>query len=594
MNWFIRMLASSSRKRTSAHKRAARLQARPRLESLENRLAPASVFVVPLSTPTDGAHFHLLGGLTGALMAAGTGGTVTIEPGTTPDPTQVNVNQPNITIQGDPNVPGSILAVYNLNVVANGVILTNLNLGTVQIGGGFSATAITKSLVQNITELGAAAGNGGSAITFNVITGTLRLDGNSNTGTGDLVANNTFTSLAPVILSATASAGDVISSNQFFGDLSSQIAIQVQDSGTGSLPTTVANNTITLAGAGSFGITVAQIGGVTGTNVLNNGINTNNLGQGLLITMNNALNVAIIVQGNDFHNDQLGIAVHGDGVNAAFNVDLGGGVLNSLGGNNFRGFTATGTATAAAIFLTNTPTGTNLPALQNLFSVTPTTVIDDRTHGNGTGTGNINVTTSLDQNHAFVQALYNELLGRTGTLAELNNWVGLLTAMGGGQAAVANGILKSTESIGRIVDSIYLRYLGRAADSAGRSGWIGFLQNGGTLEQMTSAFVTSAEYIGRINTDYVQSLYINVLGRVGSQTEVTNWNNNIQTLGLTGIANGFANSGEYRSNFVISYFMTFLHRTPSPTEVTNFAAMPGAILQLEADVLSSAEYFQNG
>ena len=47
----------------------------------------------------------------------------------------------------------------------------------------------------------------------------------------------------------TTSAGDVVSSNQFFGDVTSQTAVQLVDTGTMASPTTIANNTIIMAGA---------------------------------------------------------------------------------------------------------------------------------------------------------------------------------------------------------------------------------------------------------------------------------------------------------------------------------------------------------
>src|SRR5262245_37740137 len=148
MSWFTRFAKTSAKKKTASHSdRRARL----RLEGLETRLAPASVFVVPLSVAADGAHFH---SLTAALPVAGTGGTVTIEPGTTPDPVAVNVGQPSIVIQGDLNIPASILGRYDINVLANAVTLQNLNLGNVQFGGGFSSSLITKNLIVNLTELG--------------------------------------------------------------------------------------------------------------------------------------------------------------------------------------------------------------------------------------------------------------------------------------------------------------------------------------------------------------------------------------------------------------------------------------------------------
>jgi len=282
MSWLTRRLGSSRRNRSPIN---VRPRARLTLEGLEHRLAPASVFVVPLTVIPDGAHFHTLAS---AVAAAGTSGTVTIEPGTTQDPTAVNVTQTGITIQGDPNVPGNILARYDINVLANGVTLTNMNLGNVQMGGGFNTTSITKDLVRNITELTANSGNGGSQITQDTITGTVNLNGNVETVTGDLISSNTFSSLSPTIVIMTASAGDFLIANQFFGNVPGQTAVQVSDSGTSASPTTVANNTITLFGPASFGISVFQVGTSTAVNVLNNAINTNGVGQGLVIQMNNA------------------------------------------------------------------------------------------------------------------------------------------------------------------------------------------------------------------------------------------------------------------------------------------------------------------
>jgi len=183
-------------------------------------------------------------------------------------------------------------------------------------------------------------------------------------------------------------------------------------------------------------------------------------------------------------------------------------------------------------------------------------------------------------------------LGRTGSLNEINGWVAVLNSQG--QNVLASSILRSTEGLGRIVDSFYIRFLGRLGDQNGRAGWIGFLQGGGTLEAMTTAFVTSPEYVNRINTDFVQSLYINILGRTGSQSELAAWNNNIQALGLTGIANGFSFSLEYKNNSIVSFYQQYLHRTPSASEIAPLVNSSMDILSSQQFVLASAEFAQNG
>jgi hypothetical protein len=292
----------------------------------------------------------------------------------------------------------------------------------------------------------------------------------------------------------------------------------------------------------------------------------------------------------------IGVRIISDGSSTRPNIDLGGGTLLNHGGNDFRSFKTQATISSGAIALGNTtmPIDVSVEALNDIFQagINPNTVIDTSIQGSLTGAGNIDLSEELDAAHAFVQTLYNQLLGRTGTLDELTPWVQVLSTQG--QAAVAAGIGKSSEALGRIVDSLYLRFLGRQSDPTGRSGWISFLQNGGTLESLETNFLIAPKYLNHINTDYVQSLYINILGRTGSGPELALWNNNIQNLGLMGIANSFTHAFENRLNTLRSYFQMFLHRTPSDTELIPAVNSSADLLSLAASVLSSPEFFMNG
>ena len=294
-----------------------------------------------------------------------------------------------------------------------------------------------------------------------------------------------------------------------------------------------------------------------------------------------------MVQGNDFHNNAIGVSIAGSSSNDAGIVDLGGGVLGSLGGNNFKSFTANATPAINAISIYNAQVR-NVAATSNMFvnNIIPSNVV----YLHNSAIPNLGGPLSTPQ--SFVQAMYNELLGRTGSLAELNGWVTILAAQG--QAAVANDILRSTESLGRVVDQLYIRFLGRQSDAGGRAFWIGLLQNGTPLETVEAGFLTSPEYLHHINTDYVQSLYINILGRTGSPNELASWYARIQTLGLAGIANGFLTSQEYRADSVSADIAAFLHRPAAATELGNFIAMHTDLFGLETAVLSTPEYFTNG
>jgi hypothetical protein len=594
VNLFKHLIRSALRTSRKAQKQSNLRRARPLLECLETRLAPANVLVVPISQAIDGSHFHTL---TAAIAAAGTNGIVALEPGATADSFQfpVVVNQPGITIQGDPNVPASILPAYLLSVQASAVKLQNLNISTIVLGPSaadtFSADTVNGCLIGNLSSHVA-----GSVFTQNTITGSADFDQVGLVHGGDVIANNTFTTAASgPALTLISCLGTVIQDNTFFMDGSrNPSAIELINCGNGdpTVPVVVANNTITYQGplAGT-GIDVSQdsSGRFSSVKILNNRIDSNNHGKGLVMemTVGDAIHFSALVQGNDFHNNAVGVEVVGDGTSAG-NIDMGGGTLGSLGGNDFRGFALPTGSSKAAIEISQAPSGT-VVAKQNIFSagVTPSDVIFGGPQG-----GIIDVLSPLSSQRAYVQALYNEVLGRTGSLPELDGWVGILNSQG--QAAVANGILRSSEALGHIVDAFYLRFLGRQSDPSGRANWISFLQHGGTEEQLENLFLTSPEYQGHINTDFVQSLYINILGRTGSASELAGWNSQLRQLGLGGIASGFTQSAENRADTVLALFQTFLHRVPSTAESNGFVNSSADLLSLEAMVLSSPEYFANG
>jgi hypothetical protein len=539
---------------------------------------------VPLSQLSDVFHFY---SLTEAVPFAHSGDVITIEPGASPDASVVTITHDGVTIQGDPNVPASILPSYQLNVPANFAHLVNLNLtsvtlGTPSISSPNFGNFIGKSLINNLTENGF-----NSAFSQNTITGLAHFIHADR----DQIVNNVFATNGTLsLLLEFCLQGTLVSQNTFFGHSTGfSGAIQVQNSGTDQAvlggPVIISNNTIALSGMHAIGITVLASGidsPFSDVNILNNTISTNITGTGLVLYTDSG-GLRALVQGNDLWNNLVGVSITGDSAGNPGDIDMGGGNLGSLGGNDFRAWNSTtDPSTYPAIDLFRTQAKT-IMATTNMFdaNVIPSQVC--RLNGNP-----INLGGPLSDKGSFVQSLYNKVLGRTGTRAEIDAWVNVLAAQS--QAAVANGILRSAESLGRIVDSLYLRFLGRRSDSAGRAAWVHSLQNGATLESIETAFLTSPEYLGHINTDFVQSLYINVLGRTGGANELAFWNNNIQTLGLSGIATGFVGSQEYRTDSINADFQTFLHRPVFPSEISTFAALHTDLLGLEVAILGTPAY----
>ncbi len=332
---------------------------------------------------------------------------------------------------------------------------------------------------------------------------------------------------------------------------------------------------------------------LTTVTVRNNTLATGQ-GRGLYINAFSDVNMQALIQGNDFHNNAIGVEYLGSNMGPV-STDLGGGLNqegSSLGGNDFRGYPQQGTATNAAIVLRNVATAGVLSAQLDIF--------DNPANSNSavvtaSGSGTINANQALDANHAFVQTLYNNMLGRTGKMAELNSWVTTLTTGGAnGQANVINGIMRSDEALDRVIDQYYLEYLGRTSDAAGEAYWVKLIDGGMTLAQVQAGFLSSPEFLSDNNSDYIQGLYRTFFNRTGSSTELAYWYAQLPTLGLTGVALAFSQSPENRTAQVTGLFNEFLHRAPTAAELAQWAAASGDFLTVEVNLLSSGGFFANG
>jgi hypothetical protein len=616
-HWLSRLL--SGRVASSERDAANRHNARLGIEILEDRRLLANLFVVPLTTPTSGTDYHTL---QDALTASNANGTITIEPGAVAD-FNTDITQNGLTIQGDPNVPSSILPAYNISVDASNVMLKNLNLNFVSVDAGFNNVNIVRSTVNSIFIQGGPTGNGSNNISQNVITGNVSVTGNTNLGvaSNDVIEYNNFSGFSQTLLTVAADNGAVIKGNTFIGggDITTntagnnvtggpQTAIAVN----GGVGVTVENNTITLPGSGPIpggvsgtfeGITVgafdpadAGLASTTATaapvvDIYNNAIATGK-GTGLAITAvagaSGDRDTQVLVQGNDFHNNAIGVLYIGSG-GSSISSDLGGGILNSLGGNNFRSFTSAGNANAAAIVLEDVGAGATLSARDNMFQGNGTSAPSEVFASSGT----INVSSPLTNNQAFVQTLFNNFLARTGSITELNNWVNTLASSG--QAAVVQGIVESTAALDLIIDAYYLKYLGRTADAGGQAYWVGLLQGGASLESIQAGFISSPEFISSNNSDYVQGLYLTFFGRTGSSSELAYWYGQLQQPnGLNIVANGFATSAENRDAFVTSFYRSYLHFTPTANDVSFYANQSADLQSLALQILDSSAFFNNG
>jgi hypothetical protein len=121
---------------------------------------------------------------------------------------------------------------------------------------------------------------------------------------------------------------------------------------------------------------------------------------------------------------------------------------------------------------------------------------------------------------------------------------------------------------------LYLAYFNRIPDHAGLTGWVNFFRSGGTspptLEQISGAFAQSAEFqltYGTLsNTQFVNLLYLNILGRTPDPAGLQGWVNQLNAGMSRGkVMVGFSESLEFQDKtsnnvFVIMMYEGMLRR----------------------------------
>ncbi len=95
-------------------------------------------------------------------------------------------------------------------------------------------------------------------------------------------------------------------------------------------------------------------------------------------------------------------------------------------------------------------------------------------------------------NQGYVLGLYQDVLGRVPSAAELNGWVTQLNS-GTSRLAVAISFLTSTEYRTDLIEADYQTFLGRSADQAGLNSFLQAMQMGATDQEVLASIFGSPE-----------------------------------------------------------------------------------------------------
>jgi hypothetical protein len=131
-------------------------------------------------------------------------------------------------------------------------------------------------------------------------------------------------------------------------------------------------------------------------------------------------------------------------------------------------------------------------------------------------------------NQNWVRGMYKDLLGRTPSDTEVQNWLNVLAA-GTSTSAVALGFAASAEREAQRVRANYETYLDRAPTQTEVDQWVNSFVKGTTNEDMVGGFVGSPEYYQSTQkgdgnaAQWVDTAYHDVLFRPPSLQEINVW-----------------------------------------------------------------------
>jgi hypothetical protein len=166
----------------------------------------------------------------------------------------------------------------------------------------------------------------------------------------------------------------------------------------------------------------------------------------------------------------------------------------------------------------------------------------------------------------LVKGWYSTFLGRSAGGGEELGWVQKLVAGATEEQVLsqilgepsgheffnhAQGLIGGPDANTNYVQALYQLLLGRTGSAAEAGGWVAALHNHTlTLQGVAFGFVISQEY----RTDVVASDYLTLLRRAGSPAEIAGWVNS--TLDLFSIRLGFETSGEHGAVVISTAYFT--------------------------------------
>jgi hypothetical protein len=213
------------------------------------------------------------------------------------------------------------------------------------------------------------------------------------------------------------------------------------------------------------------------------------------------------------------------------------------------------------------------------------------------------VTTRPDANHSFVQALFHDVYGRSGSQAELDAWVALLPTLG--QAGVAAAINHTQEAYVYVVNGWFSQFLQETPSAKDLAKYTGELAGGAMQEQVLAEILATPDFrkLAHEGTHegtpqaYIEALYSGLLGISKNQippADLNQWLRELDRVGWQGVALEFLTGSAYRTEQIQADYQRLLHRAATAQELANWLGSDLDLLDIQIGIESLPEFYAHG
>jgi hypothetical protein len=165
----------------------------------------------------------------------------------------------------------------------------------------------------------------------------------------------------------------------------------------------------------------------------------------------------------------------------------------------------------------------------------------------------------------YVTGLFERVLARAPSMAEMNFWVGQLNA-GMTTMAVSETLTHSLEYYNDVANQTYMQFLHRRGSTAETMFWANQMMAGMSIDSLQATIASSAEALAINGSNvgtWVMGTYRDALGRTPSMMELNAWLGEIGAgASLQSVAGAIVGSTEHHLDLVSAGYVSMLRRQP--------------------------------